>query len=446
MLRSSALLVLAVFFLGAAAPPRPNPYAVPAAATPPYYQVYYAASALPGELVYPVAYRAWIPPGVKTLRGIVVHQHGCGEGACKGGESAADDLHWQALARKWDCALLGPSYQQPEGANCALWCDPRNGSEKTFLRALTELGRQCGHPELERVPWVLWGHSGGAHWAGTMLLLHPGRIVAVWLRSGAPRLVPSDAGPALATPAAALAVPVMCNPGVKEKTHERFSRAWNSGLAFFTETRARGGLIGFAPDPRTSHECGDSRYLAIPFFDACLAQRLPARPGAANLRPMDASLAWLAPVHGDVAQPVLEYTGKPDEAVWLPNAAVAGAWSEYVRSGTGVDRTPPPAPTQVRLAAGGILTWAATADFESGLGGFIVERDGVELARLPEKPAAQFGRPLFQKMSYHDTPAAPLPEMRHVDAMATDGTRHTYRVIAVNSVGLKSEPVAATEQ
>ena len=311
------------------------------------------------------------------------------------------------------------------------------------MRALAELGRRSGHPELERVPWALWGHSGGANWAGTKLLLHPGRVVAVWLRSGAPRLVTSVAGPALETPVAALAVPVMCNPGVKEKTHERFSRAWNSGLSFFAETRARGGLIGFAPDPRTSHECGDSRYLAIPFFDACLAQRLPAQPGAANLRAMDASLAWLAPVQSDTAHPVREYVGKPEEAVWLPTAAVAAAWRAYVRTGTGVDTTQPPAPTQVRIAAGGILTWEATADLESGLGGFVLERDGVELARLPANPSTQFRRSLFQKMSYHDTPSLPLPEMRYVDVTATAGMPHAYRVAAVNSAGLKSDAVAA---
>ena len=46
-------------------------------------------------------------------------------------------LHWQALARKWDCALLGPSYKQGEKQDCHLWCDPRNGSHKT-LRVCTQ--------------------------------------------------------------------------------------------------------------------------------------------------------------------------------------------------------------------------------------------------------------------------------------------------------------------
>ena len=99
--------------------------------------VEYPPSTKPGELVYGVTYNLWIPDGVKHLRTIIVHQHGCGVGACKGGETAAYDLHWQALARKWDCALLGPSYHQGEGDDCRKWCDPRNGSEKRFLQGLS---------------------------------------------------------------------------------------------------------------------------------------------------------------------------------------------------------------------------------------------------------------------------------------------------------------------
>lgn len=211
----------------------------------PYYQVNYPASTNAGELQLGVTYTLWIPGGVPTLRGVIVHQHGGGEGACKGGETAAYDFHWQALARKWDCALLGPSYHQAEKDNCALWCDPRNGSDNTFLRA----------------------------------------------------------------------------------------------------------LIGFAPDPRTSHECGDSRYLAIPFFDACLAQRLPDKGSASQqLKPMNRAAAWLAPWLGDTPQPAAAFTGSANEAVWLPNEAVAQAWTEYVKTGATTDTTPPPAPTNVRAS------------------------------------------------------------------------------------------------
>ncbi|MEO6787996.1 MAG: fibronectin type III domain-containing protein, partial [Chthoniobacteraceae bacterium] len=199
-----------------------------------------------------------------------------------------------------------------------------------------------------------------------------------------------------------------------------------------------------APDPRTGHECGDSRYLAIPFFDACLAMRLPAKPGDA-LKPVNSEHAWLAPLLGDEAKPAKDFSGNANEAVWLPSAAVAHAWSQYVKTGEVEDATPPPAPKHLKAAAGpdGVsLTWDAVADFESGLKAFIIQRDGKDLAQFPEKPKNNFGRPLFQNMSYGDTPVAPLPDFAFTDRTAKAGERHEYRVIAVNTVDLKSEPSA----
>ena len=132
------------------------PYDKPPAVEPPFYRVRYEASTKPGELIFPVQYTVWIPKGVKFLRGVVVHQHGCGEGSCKSGQTGAFDLHWQALAKKHDCALLAPSYEQPQKANCQMWCDPRNGSDATFRRALQDLGKQCAHSEYTRLPFRPW--------------------------------------------------------------------------------------------------------------------------------------------------------------------------------------------------------------------------------------------------------------------------------------------------
>ena len=159
---------------------------------------------------------------------------------------------------------------------------------------------------------------------------------------------------------------------------------------------------------------------------------------------MDTSKAWLAALEGTEARPAREFRGDPKEAVWLPDEAVAKAWMEYVKTGAVGDTTPPPAPTDVRVTRkgdqGAEITWRAEADFESGIGGFVVLRDGQELARLPRTPVGKFGRPLFQSMTYHDTPDQPLPEMRYLDATAQPGEKHAYAVLTVNSVGLKSEP------
>ena len=236
----------------------------------------------------------------------------------------------------------------------------------------------------------------------------------------------------------------MCNPGVKEKPN----LPWTGTLATFKEYRAKGAPIGFAPDPRTGHECGDSRYLAIPFFDACLAMRLPDKGSKdQTLKPVDQSHAWLATPLSDQAVPAASYQGNPNEAVWLPNEAVAKAWMEYVKTGAVSDTTPPPAPYDVKATDQGEQGTQIDVERRRGLR----ERHplfhracatGRSWPRCPRRPSANSDGPLFQSMTYHDTPAQPLPKMQYVDASTKPGEKHAYTVVTVNSVGLKSEPSA----
>jgi hypothetical protein len=420
------------------------PYDVFPTAEPPYYRVRYEASTQPGELQFPVNYTIWIPKDIKNLRGVIVHQHGCGEGSCKSGLTGAFDLHWQSLAKKHDCALLAPAYEQPETADCQMWCDPRNGSDAAFQRCLVDLGEKSGHPELATVPWALWGHSGGGHWAGGMLLLHPDRVAAAWLRSGVPLLKPDSKRPTVkahTVPAAAMQVPVMCNLGTKEGVTDkegRFAGVWPANEAFFGELRGQGGLIGIAVDPLSSHECGNQRYLAIPWLDACLSTRLP-KEGGQVLAAMPTADTWLAKVSGEEAVPAAKFVGDPLQAGWLPNEAIARAWMKYVKDTAIVDTTPPSAPTNVRVNRNEI-TWEAEADLESGLASFIIDRDGQVLAHLPEQGKNPFGRPVFQNLQYSDTPTQPLVPLQYTDDKAEPGRSHIYRVIAVNTAGLKSSP------
>src|SRR5260370_22277312 len=113
---------------------------------------------------------------------------------------------------------------------------------------------------------------------------------------------------------------------------------------------------------------------------------------------------------------------------------------EYVRNGTVTDAGAPTAPVKARVNAdanhGHEITWEAEADIVSGLGGFIVLRDGRGIAKLPtQPPEAVYGRPLFQGLSYHDTPFAPLPQMRHVDTAAPLVRKTLFTVSAFTSAG-----------
>lgn len=388
------------------------------------FEVDFLPSIEPGKLKLGVTYSLWIANSDLPARSIIVHQHGCGEGASIGGQTAVFDLHWQSLARDTQSALFGSSYEAPQGASCRLWCDPRNGSDERFQQGLAELARLSGKPEVAEVPWCLWGHSGGGFWASLMQTIHPERIVAIWLQSGTAYGYWSQGDiPAPEIPKAAYGVPVMGNPGLKEKDHERFKNAW-IGIVAMQEAYLEAGapFFEFAPDPRTGHETGDSRYLSIPFFRFWLEQRLPEAGSQAKLKP--------------VSQEMVQR--------WDDN--LAGQLAEFIREGAVSDDSAPPAPRSVsvkKLDNGIELTWDAHADPESGIQQFVILRDGQEIARVPEQPKGRFGRPLFQAMSYHDTPERPLPEMRYVDNSEGAKPEANYAVKTINSVGMASAATSA---
>ena len=138
------------------------------------------------------------------------------------------------------------------------------------------------------------------------------------------------------------------------------------------------------------------------------------------LRPPPTGGAWVAKVADKEAVPAATFAGDPLQAGWLPSEAIATLWMQYVKDTAVADGTPPPAPTNVRVS-GNEITWEAEADLESGLAGFIIERDGEFLANYPEGAKNPFGRPLFQNLQYSDTPTQPLVPMRFTDPGAEAG-------------------------
>ena len=153
---------------------------------------------------------------------------------------------------------------------------------------------------------------------------------------------------------------------------------------------------------------------------------------------MPVQKAWLSPLLGKKAIPSAKFDGDEKMAVWLPNARIARLWMQFVKDSKVADKTPPPAPTHV-LVQGKVLKWKARADLESGLSHFVIERDGKQIGTVPEKLENRFGRPIFQGLQYSDTPVFPLMKMTFSDKDATEGKKHAYRVIAVNTAGLRSK-------
>jgi pimeloyl-ACP methyl ester carboxylesterase len=396
---------------------------------------YYVSIPPQGDAQYREAnFALWIPQEAGTLRGVILHQHGCGEPAETAGATATFDLQWQALAKKWDCALMGSNYRMASA--CSDWCFPEIGSEAAFLKALEHFAKETGREELARVPWVLWGHSGGAEWAYRMFMRHPERVLVLVLRSG-PVFTDTSFTQAPETP-------VLYNIGLKEKDDQQlFGRIWDKASRLVQARRDQDALDTWAPDPQASHDCRFGRLFVIPYIDACLAQRL-GPPGTALMGSMDLSQSWLGNVETFAIQPAHHFTGDASQVTWLPNERIASRWKEFVTTGWVTDQTPPPAPTGLQASLADAhqisLRWQAEADLDSGIKTFRIYRNGRPLA---DWNASAGG--LFQKPNYHDTLDKPLSEMAYCDPNAPRGTDCTYEVTAVNWCDLespKSAPVA----
>jgi len=420
-----------------------------------YFETIFPAPEKEAFGVLPMAaeWRIWIPNDVETLRGVVVHQHGCGAGSGDGARTAVYDWHWQELARQNDCALIAASYRQGD-APCEAWCDPRNGSGQSLLDALDYFSEASGRPELKVVPWALWGHSGGGHWVGSMVQLYPKRVAGAWLRSGCPDTV-GQIYDELPMNDDVLNVPIVLNIGAHE---HNFPMVWVSCWQYFGKIREKGAKIGLLVDPRTQHETGDSRYPAIRFLDICLKARLPEKAGSAELKPAPEGLVLPIEQITDAeisAENVVKDAEQPDanydaaerreflkRGLWFPYAEFVDVWRKYSIDCSFDDATPPPAPTAVVVDASGLLTWNCRADLESGLKTFVIYRDDEVIAELPTAPSVS-ARPVFQGVMYSDTPDYSLPRPEYKIEKYDAGVGGVYSVAAVNSCGLISERTSA---
>ena len=320
-------------------------------------------------------YTVFIPHDINRIRGVFVHQHGCSmEGR---GVSTAYDIQYQAFAKKWGLAVVGPDlYSQSKG--CFNWQDIETGSGKALIKALEETGKVSGHPELADAPWLLWGHSGGGYWTLSMLKAYSERILAVFAYSPA-------WDPDWDYPSSAFKVPLMIrHAGANDGGAS--TKCWETATNTFKKLRKTGGYVSVAHTLYQNHNFSYVRYMAIPFYEAVLAQRLP-EGNSTVLRDMDATKAWLGDTLLLNTYKAADYKGNVTALCLLPDSTVAAKWKEYVITGTVIDRTPPPPPydlkMEVKSSSTVELVWKADADIESGIKYFNIFKNGNPVARFP---------------------------------------------------------------
>lgn len=369
-------------------------------------------------------YTVFIPDGVEWLQAVYVHQHGCtmeGRGA-----SSAYDLQYQAFAKKWKLAIVGTDLYSAKG-NCHDWRNPESGSGPALIKTLREIGKISGHPEQADLPWLLWGHSGGGYWALSMLRQYPERILAVFGYSPA-----FEPGPYTR---AAYKVPVM----MRHAGPEGDAFCWQTSVKEFGKLRSAGGYASIAYTPYQNHNYSYVRYMAIPFSEAVMRQRLPVKPGSgyADMRAMDLSKAWL----GDtLTYNIYQDRAYPDDkmsAAWFPDSATAVRWREYVITGTVIDRTPPPAPYDVQIkrrhSATVTLTWKADADIESGIDHFNIYKGDQLTGRFPASGS-------YQQFDTNGDDTYPLlPPRLQAGITLLQSDTEKISITTVNHFGLESQ-------
>lgn len=260
-------------------------------------------------------FSCWLPDVSKPIKAVIIHQHGCTNASPDKHPPITGDWHWRALARKHDAALIVPMYHVAK--NCDEWNDPKSGSERALFTALEDFAQQAKRPELKEAPWVLWGHSGGSSWSAQMIIRHPGRVLAASFRGGCHKQFGAPEFRQKFIPIAR-ELPLLFVWGKRESTPpSSHFVSWVPMNTMFRELREQGGHVTRVIDPRSEHNCDDSRLMSLAFFDAVLSGK--AKPGA------------LVDTETRQDCELTETHLKDPSITWTPNADFAALWRALAR-------------------------------------------------------------------------------------------------------------------
>jgi hypothetical protein len=254
----------------------------------------------------------WVPDGVTTVRGIIVHLH-------RASEAARTDFH--TIARSLDFAVY---------AMLVRWAN----FEKVLPDQLSKLGAQLGHPEVVNVPWVAIGGSrnAAAFCCYAVQDPNPDRILCV-LTNGGPGIAVNLRNRKAIT--RFCGIPIMSVNGTEDPYVE--------GLDWFRKIypRIRAARLPWsaAPDWGGGHAGLTNGGMYWPFVCAVMRMRYPAnadpRRGRVRLRPFRENQGLLVgPVDwgnpgGETAASSTHSGTEHNRSVWMPDAATTAVWRAY---------------------------------------------------------------------------------------------------------------------
>ena len=266
--------------------------------------------AAPGNNYETAEFRFWAPKVAGALQGIAVLV----PGSNGDGRGMAEDTVWQSFATSHRLALVACHFKDKPHPQSFIeaYVNVSQGSGQTLIAAIDSFAIRSAHPELAAAPFLMWGMSAGGQFNYEFVAWKPERVAAFVVNKGGIYFT------ALVSPASR-AVPGMLFVGGKDLE----SRIWTiNGL--FAVNRRGGALWALATEPGAAHIVGQSRDVALAFFEDILPMRLGGPNGA--LKPVAEKSGFT----GDLKMKTFAAIGdaKPptEPNSWLPTERVARAW------------------------------------------------------------------------------------------------------------------------
>ncbi|MGV3617311.1 MAG: hypothetical protein ACO1SV_18445 [Fimbriimonas sp.] len=256
----------------------------------------------------------WVPPRVGVVRGVFVNGN---PGGGYGGDNRrfTRDRTFRAFAARHGFALMGLHSMSASRM--------RSTYAKAITGALRDFGAYGTHPELGNLPMITLGNSNGGMTAYELACALPERTVCFASNVGTMREAPTKG---------ALRVPGLAILGPNDPF---FARENYRILQTFEAARRQGAPWGLALEANKGHEVGHTFDLTMPYFERCIAARLPAltakdgdpRKGPVKLRELPLATGWLVdalPGEGPAKTvPYAQFKGDPGRTSWVPDMDLA---------------------------------------------------------------------------------------------------------------------------
>jgi poly(3-hydroxybutyrate) depolymerase len=263
----------------------------------------------PGNNYDIAEFRFWAPPDAGPLQAIAVLV----PGSNGDGRAAADDSVWQAFAKSHHVALVACHFKDKTHPQSFIeaYVNVSQGSGQSLLDAVNKFAARSKHPELATAPFLLWGMSAGGQFNYEFTAWKPERVAAFVVNKGGIYFS------AMVSPEAR-AVPGILFIGGRDLQ----SRIWTiSGL--FAVNRRGGALWSLTNEPGAGHIVGQSRDMALAFYDDIL----PMRIGPNNtLKPIVEKSGFMGDLSAKTFVAIGDTKIPTEPNSWFPTERVAKIW------------------------------------------------------------------------------------------------------------------------